>query len=210
MDIVSPTVESPSPADLLKAVQNASATKPLAPNLQAATPLLAVGFREKPHQEPASKPVVAAAPPQQDAPVAEAEKKVRSPDTITPAEIAKQEKAYQDLLEANPFLLVEYRDVAGLEQARANAKQKRNVPAEEQAVVGQRGIIGGNSAVIRQVNTTEGRAHSDPYRVPVDLATADPVANLARRTVDTLNGHVATPEQVKHAAQTTRTAWGNY
>jgi hypothetical protein len=126
---------------------------------------------------------------------------------VSPAELAKQEKAYQELMESNPFLMVAYDDFAGLDRSRANARQKSNIPAEEQALVGPRGIVGGNPAVVAEVSKSEGSSKADLFRVPADLSGGDPAGELARRTVDGLSGRAPAPEKLKDTAKETRDSW---
>jgi hypothetical protein len=210
--------ERRSPEDMAADVANAAASKPLASNLLATTPIIAVG----------SGPTAPAAPPLPPGPVsskkrpnevkngstldpgnsaANPEQKRRDTESVSPAEIAKQEKAYQELMESNPFLMVAYDDFAGLDRSRANARQKSNIPAEEQALVGPRGIVGGNPAVVAEVSKSEGSSKADLFRVPADLSGGDPAGELARRTVDGLSGRAPAPEKLKDTAKETRDSW---
>ena len=137
-----------------------------------------------------------------------AEIKPKDPEGITPADIVKQVKAYQELLEQNPFMMVNYEDFAGLDRSRANARQRTEIPSEERAVVGPNGMIGGNMTVVKDVHRREGNARADVYRVPVDIAGADPGGELAKRTIAGLNGMLSAPESIKKAARESRDTWG--
>lgn len=133
--------------------------------------------------------------------------KPKDPEDISPAEILKQEKAYKELLEQNPFLMVNYEDFAGLDRSRANAKQKSEIPEEERVIVGMNGLIGGNAAVVKVANHLEGNARADMFRVPADMAAGDPVSELAKRIVGSVSGKVLAPETLKKAALESRENW---
>ena len=127
-------------------------------------------------------------------------------ETITPAEIARQEAAYQELLATNPFILVDYKDFAGLDQSRQAARQRSEVPAEDRQAVGPGGSVGGNTDLVKKAAAAEG-AKADTFRVPTDLLAGDPAEELLRRTVSSLPGTALAPDGLKSEAKETRGKW---
>lgn len=125
---------------------------------------------------------------------------------VTPAMIAKQETAYKELLENNPFLMVSYEDFAGLDRSRLAARQKTAIPVEETALTGSTGVVGGNENILKKAANTEG-PKADVFRAPLDLLAADPLVEMARRTVSGISGTSPAPDSVK-SAHAQKATWG--
>ena len=129
---------------------------------------------------------------------------------LTPAELAKQERAYKELIEGNPFLLVTYEDVAGVEKSRALARQRSEMPPEDVAVTASGGMVAGNKGIVRDAAEKAG-AKADTFRAPADLVDANSAgAELNRRTVEAISGKLAAPDAVKTAAGSLKEEWVNF
>jgi hypothetical protein len=202
-----PPVASKPKEDVAQNIKKAANKVPTDPNLRTTpAPIVEAGAKE-PEGTPrgggaevnkTAQP--AAASPDDDA--------WSAGQTITPAEISKQAAAYRELLATNPFLLVDYSDFIGLERARANAKQRTEIPAEDQAMVGPNGSVGGNISLVKEAAENEG-SRKDMFRVPADLLADDPAGELAKRTISGLPGNAPAPEALKNAAKETRGMWNS-
>lgn len=202
-----PTTETASPSET-NAVQSdhpespTTTSHPLNPNLQVpGGAILLTGLSAPTIKAQAATPEVHQDPDDKVLPAQAA-----APTMITPAQIEAQEKAYQELVAANPFLLVEYRDNASIGRSVAGARQSHSVISKETKLVGAGGHVGGNTTAIEKV--TERDRLDDIYRTPADMLDDSPLDEMARRTVGALPGNDRAPDGLKGNNPISTKGWG--